>query len=205
MPDVFAPLEQTDPFVGPVWFDKMACWIREHSRAVLCCGILLQLLILVSMIAMHSAPLIFGQRIWLQVVPVDPRDMFRGDFVVLSYDFSRTDTSAIEGAPAEPSWRSGYRQTNAWWEDRTVYVSLEQGPDGKHYRSTRVSVQRPTSGLFLKGRFAPLDGNNLQFGIEAYYVEAGQGAVLEQLRNKSQLSAEIAVTPWGQAGLCTVK
>ena len=46
------------------------------------------------------------------------------------------------------------------------------------------------------------NGNDLRFGIEAFYVQEGTGKELERLRNSGQLSAEIAVTPWGQARLC---
>ena len=33
----------------------------------------------------------------LAVIPVDPRDFFRGDYVILSYGISRLDAGALEG------------------------------------------------------------------------------------------------------------
>lgn len=206
LPDATAGVDRAEGFVGPDWFDRFANWIRDHSRGVLCAGIVFQLLMLVAMIALHSAPLVVGDRILLKVQPIDPRDLFRGDFVVLSYDFSRTTPDQIEGAAREPAWHPRERQNDAWLEDRTIYVSLEPEADGKHYRSGGVSLDRPKAGRYLKGKYARLpDGNNLHFGIEAFYVEEGHGEPLERLRNTRKLTAEIALTSWGQATLCGVK
>ena len=164
----------------------------------------MQLGVLSSMIAIHATPLVFGDRILLHVQPVDPRDLFRGDFVILRYDFSRLPPGGIQGLSIPPRWKTS--SPDSWLEDRTVYVSLEPEPDGKHYRGGEISVHRPSTGRYLKGRFArSSDGNDLRFGIEAYYVQEGHGLALEQQRNASQLSAEIAVTPWGQAALCGLK
>ena len=41
------------------------------------------------MIALRAIPLLTGQTVLVKVVPVDPRELFRGDYVQLSYDFSR--------------------------------------------------------------------------------------------------------------------
>jgi uncharacterized membrane-anchored protein len=57
----------------------------------------LQLVILVGMIAVRAIPLVTGQIVLVKVQPVDPRDLFRGDYVILSYDFSRISPEGIEG------------------------------------------------------------------------------------------------------------
>jgi uncharacterized membrane-anchored protein len=207
MPDPFAETDVLEPFAGPRWILRFADWIRGHVRLVLAAAVIFQGMVLSSMIVIHSAPLLFGQRIWLHVEPVDPRDLFRGDYVILSYDFSRMPPAGIAGVPNPPAWRSTYRDEYAWLEDRAVYVSLEPEADGEHYRAGKFSVDRPASGLYLKGKFSRSAsfGNPLQFGIEAFYVEEGQGRLLEEQRNARQLSAEVAVAPWGQATLCALK
>jgi hypothetical protein len=107
--------------------------------------------------------------------------------------------------PTRPSWqRSGLG--DSWLEDRSVYVSLVPDTDGMHYAASEVSFDRPRSGRYIKGKYGlPRDGNALHFGIEAFYVEEGRGKSLEDLRNANQLSAEIALTSWGQATLCALK
>jgi uncharacterized membrane-anchored protein len=205
MPDGFTPVDPVETYVAPAWFERLAQLIKTHSRAVLVAGVAFQVLVLASMIVIHAAPLVVGERILLRVQPVDPRDLFRGDYVILAYDFSRVPPTGIRGAPSPPSWRRGY-SGDSWLEDRAVYVSLEPDDDGVHYRAGDVSVDRPKSGRYLEGRVAhSWGGNQLQFGIEAFYVQEGSGKVLEKLRNANQLTAEIALAPWGQATLCALK
>jgi uncharacterized membrane-anchored protein len=202
MPNDFLAEDSLEPLRAPRWFCRPADWVKTHTRLVLGAGVLFQLLVLASMIALHSAPLVFGQRIWLRVRPVDPRDIFRGDYVILSYDFSRMP---VNGAPTRPTWQPA-GSAESWLEDRNIYVSLVPDADGIHYVASEVSFERPRSGRYIKGKYgSSVDGNMLHFGIEAFYVEEGHGKALENLRNANQLSAEIALTSWGQATLCALK
>jgi uncharacterized membrane-anchored protein len=211
MPDTSAMPNAVDddnlpPLVIPAWIDSIADWIKTHARGLLALAVVFQLLVLSSMIVLHVVPYVVGERILLHVRPVDPRDVFRGDYVVLSYDFSRTPPGGIAGVPPGLAPQTEFGSYDSWWDDRTVYVSLEPEADGQHYRAAAISVDRPASGLYLKGKFARgWGGNDLHFGIEALYVEEGEGLRLEQLRNANNLSAEIALTPWGQAKLVGVR
>lgn len=206
MSESFVESDGLEQFIVPAWVDNTAAWIKSRARVVLAAAVLFQLLVLVSMIALHATPYVVGERILLHVRPIDPRDLFRGDYVVLGYDFSRVPAGGIAGAPTAPYLQGEFGPHDSWWNDRAVYVSLEPQADGKHYRAATISVDRPTSGRYIKGKFARGWGaGDLHFGIEALYVEEGEGRRLEQLRNAGQLSAEIALTPWGQAKLCGVR
>ena len=125
--------------------------------------------------------------------------------MVLAYDFSNVSPATISGLPSGAADQSnGY--ISPWMDDRTVYVTLEPEPDGKHYKPVAYSVDRPRAGRYIKGRFGRGWGlSNLRFGIEAFYVQEGKGRSIEQLRNSGSLSAEIALAPWGQAALCELK
>jgi len=50
--------------------------------------VLFQILILVGLMGFNEANLAFGKSVVLQTAPVDPRDIFRGDYVVLRYEIS---------------------------------------------------------------------------------------------------------------------
>ena len=52
------------------------------------------MLILVAMLVMHAWPLWTGDAIYIRVQPIDPRDMFRGDYVILSYPISQLSANA---------------------------------------------------------------------------------------------------------------
>jgi len=166
-------------------------WLKARERKVLELTVLAQLLILVGMIATRAIPLMTGQTILVRVVPVDPRDLFRGDYVRLSYDFSRVPREGIEGLSEKERWSRS--------EGRTVYVPLVPDSDRVHWRAGKITVLKPGSGPFLKGQMSRY--GSLQFGIEAYYLQEGTGRVYEQALRDRRLTAELAVTSGGQAAL----
>ncbi len=168
-------------------------WLQARERKVLLVTVAAQLLILLAMIALRAMPLVTGQTVLVRVQPVDPRDLFRGDYVILSYDFSRVPEKGVEGLSEKErgSWRK--------LEGRTVYVPLVPDTNGVHMRAGTVTVVKPATGLFLKGHMKRY--GSMEFGIEAYYVEEGTGRRYEQAIRDRQLSAELAVTSSGQAAL----
>lgn len=151
-----------------------------------------QLLILVAMIGLRVLPLVTGQTVLVRVAPVDPRDLFRGDYVILSYDFSRTPREGIEGISEKERWSSK-------WEGRAVYVPLVPDSVPGHWRAAKVTVVKPTKAPFLKGQMGRY--GSIEFGIEAYYVQEGTGRAYERAIRDRKLSAELAVTSDGTAAL----
>ena len=51
------------------------------------------LIIIGGFVAYQEFTLKTGQEVLLKVQPVDPRDLFRGDYVVLRYDITRVDSN----------------------------------------------------------------------------------------------------------------
>jgi uncharacterized membrane-anchored protein len=168
-------------------------WIKARERKILLVAVVAQLLILVAMIALRAVPLLTGKTVLVRVQPVDPRDLFRGDYVILSYDFSRTPREGIEGLSASE------RGSRKKLEGRTVYVPLVSDSVPGHWRAQKVTVVKPASGPFLRGQMQRY--GSLQFGIESYYVQEGTGRQYEQAIRDRKLSAELAVTSGGQAAL----
>ena len=66
--------------------------------------ILLQALILAGMIGYRYYWVETGEKIFLRVSPVDPRDLFRGDYVSLSYDISNLDLDQLSGHSPRRRW-----------------------------------------------------------------------------------------------------
>jgi len=168
-------------------------WLKARERKVLKAAVAAQLLVLVAMIALRALPLVTGQTVLVRVMPVDPRDLFRGDYVILSYDFSRVPPEGVEGLP-ETEYRKRSKR-----EGRTVYVPLVPDTNRTHWRAEKVTVVKPAAGPFLKGQMR--GHGSLQFGIEAYYVQEGTGHRYEQAIRDRHLTAELAVTSDGQAAL----
>lgn len=185
----------TNPFQRLSRSDNLFAWFRRHELLLLSVGVTLQLAILAGMIAYRAMPLVTGETVLLRVVPVDPRDPFRGDYVILSYDFSRGSTVGIEWGGTVGRGRRDNSQ-------RTVFVSLVRESDGRHWRTDKISVNRPADGTYLVGTW---QNGRVQCGIEAFFVQEGQGRDYEQAIRNRRLSAEVAVTSRGQATLRGLK
>jgi len=163
-------------------------------------AVILQLLVLAYMTGEREYILRNGQVIHLRTAPIDPRDMFRGDYVRLNYELSRIPVAAVKDAVSAPALKKGHK----------IYVSLKEGPDGL-YELTEANLQKPDEGLYLTGRSVyehrlSSAGNPLwvNYGIEAYFVEQGEGRVIEKRRGNRTgvqvpLEMEIAVGPGGTA------
>jgi uncharacterized membrane-anchored protein len=100
--------------------------------------ILLQILLLTGIIAYRQYWVSTGERILLRTEPVDPRDIFRGDYVVLTYEISNLDLSALG---------SNEKFSNK----ERIYVVLDKDKDGT-FRPASVSKTVPTGRKFIQGR-----------------------------------------------------
>jgi uncharacterized membrane-anchored protein len=183
---------------GPRWLDRCVAWCGRRERTLLVAIVLGQLLVLVAVATLHAAPLVFGQTVVLDTLPVDPRDPFRGDYVILRYAF--TDEAGLNGAVGLPSPAST-PSPFAWQEDQPAYVALTSLPDGS-WQTGPATPLPPATRPYLAGRHT---GGRFLFGIEAYYVQEGQGIEWEKVNRAGDLQAELAVAPWGQATLRGLK
>jgi len=190
---------------GPAWCHRLLSWLRDRRLALLVAAGVFQAAVLAAMVAIHAAPLVLGETILLRVEPLDPRDLFRGDYVILAYGISRVPPQGIEGIPSsrQPQGGSNYNYPPREPEEQTVYVSLEPDADGTHWRGTRFSIQRPATGKYICGvyRREYYGPGRLCYGIETFYVSEGSGPKYEQAARTRQLTAEIALTSRGQAKL----
>ncbi len=100
--------------------------------------VLLQVALLAGIIAYRQYWVATGERILLRTAPVDPRDIFRGDYVNLRYDISTLD---LDGLGAKGSFKSNEK----------VYVLLEENPGGV-FSAVSVSRGLPSGKKFIQGR-----------------------------------------------------
>jgi uncharacterized membrane-anchored protein len=137
-----------------------------------------------------------GRELHLNVVPIDPRDLFRGDYVTLNYDISRVRTDALAG---DDSFSYG----------DTIYVAL--AADGS---AVAITHAQPADGMFLKGNVTAVDNRSVcddgtptcsaygvQYNLEKFFVPEGTGRELETLRNEQKISVDVAVGADGRAAL----
>ncbi|KGP90764.1 hypothetical protein N780_03600 [Pontibacillus chungwhensis BH030062] len=152
----------------------------------------LQVLYLVGMAGAYYAIDLFGETIDLKTAPVDPRDLFYGDYVVVNYEISTISNENWVGD--EPQYND------------KVYVKLRK--DGEVYEAQAVSHQAlPTEKdeVLITGQYKGGNGDELRirYGIERFYVEENTGEALEG--NESERVAEVAVAPWGQKKIVSLR
>lgn len=140
-----------------------------------------------------------GTDVVLEVVPVDPRSLFQGDYVILNYPISTLQ--AWYGA--EPK------------VGQTVFMTVVPGDAGNwtfaEWGYNAEFVARP-GGVTLKGKIdrvikaadgkAGVPGDyHVAYGLERFFVPEGQGLGVEQLARDKKLSAIVSVWRDGSSTL----
>ena len=127
-----------------------------------------------------------GNEILLKTVPVDPRDLFRGDYVILKYEISTIDTNTFSTNISD--YKVG----------ESVYVSLNIDSD-KIGNIAQVTKNTPENSIFIKWTIKNIYWNNLniEYGIESYFVPEGKGKNIEQ--NRGEIYTKVAIDKFGNA------
>ena len=178
--------------------------IRSLSRIQI--GVLaaaaLQLGMLGYMVADRLWLLKNGREIVLPIIPVDPRDLFRGDYVTLSFPVSR-----LAGNLAD---------TTQPIQSDKFYVTFDQGMDGA-WTPSKITATMPANrapnqvvlkakerygwGSFAWGQSRNKETINALYGLERYYVAEGTGGKLENLARDKKLELVVAVDAKGNAAI----
>ncbi|OCP17058.1 MULTISPECIES: GDYXXLXY domain-containing protein [unclassified Ensifer] len=170
-------------------------WLPPLIAALI--AAVLQTAALGYMVESRASILRNGREVLLKTVPVDPRDLLRGDYVILSYDISRLPPALFKGGlPTEP-------------QEATVFLRLAKQPDG-FWGSSEASFKplAPTDdSVVLQSQpftYYPSSSENpssinVDYGIERFYVPEGEGRVLEQARNAEALSVSVRINDAGRA------
>ena len=128
----------------------------------------------------------YGETVYFRTAPIDPRDVFRGDFVRLDYELSTVDASLAEFSASRV--KKGHK----------VYARLSPVA-GDLYGMTHLSDTEPADGLFMRGRLrygSPSSIVHVKYGIEQLFVEQGAGLDIEKRRGNRQtlqIPMEVAV------------
>lgn len=159
-------------------------------------AIAFQFCVLTGMYLAAQLPLWTGTEIRLKTIPVDPRDLFRGNYARLEYEISLLDSAQF---PAQEGIRNG----------EVVYITLEPGEGGLH-RLSGVSLHKPPEGSYLRGRIAGRwfeagrGQLRVRYGIEAFFAPKARALELEdELRDGGV--AVLMVSPGGRARLKAVR
>ena len=180
------------------WLDALTLTLSQRESGTLAagaCGVLAAIARAGRHDRLQADAALDGETVLLRVVPVDPRDMFRGDYVALSYDFSRIPPKGIAGLR-----QADDPTVHAEWQGKTVYVSLVPEEDGKHWRRAVQHRTPPASGQVSSAARSPA-ASSIECGIESYYVRRERARNTKTRSGSHKLSAEVAIASDGRAAL----
>ena len=176
-----------------------AAFIRNRVMLMVAIVALIQTGVLAGMVVDRTRLLKSGREITLPIVPVDPRDLFKGEYVRLAYEASNVPARLLDGPPPKLN--------------RAFYVVLEK-KEGGAWQPVKMSRALPSETspdrIVLKARNStrgwPVNYSadaivRVRYGIESYFVPEGDGPRLEQLARDKKLAALVAVDRGGNAAI----
>ncbi|MBU6146506.1 MAG: GDYXXLXY domain-containing protein [Paenibacillaceae bacterium] len=164
----------------------------QRIRIALIVLVSAQLLVIGGVTASYYAASVYGKEVRIATIPIDPRDLFYGDYVVLRYSLNTFSSKDWHGAAPPKKGMAVY----AWLREK----------DGL-FEASRFSDTPPPDGTpALRGRIVQKQSWNDQvdvvYGIERFYVPEGTGADIEAYAGRAIASVRIAL--WGQSYLESV-
>lgn len=128
-------------------------------------AVIFQISLIGVMLGYALMPLYFGEEIKVRVNLYDPRDLFRGNYVDLSYDFSNFYSRNFDEEKKDDRYID--RDDKRVIEGVRVYAALKPDVNGT-YKFAKFSMSKPENGIFLAGRY---DGYSfVKYGIEHFYM-----------------------------------
>ena len=173
--------------------------LRYALAALVLCGLILVIVV------QRAGILRSGQEVRLETAPVDPRDLFRGDYVVLDYRI---------GTVSVPS-----NVTTSFRREQRVFVTLRPDESGKA-KAVAIAAEQPAvtgndiviAGFVTATSACPLNDAGVRdcklgtravgvrYGLESYFVPEGEGRKIE-LTPRARVEVVAAVAPSGQAAI----
>jgi uncharacterized membrane-anchored protein len=157
--------------------------MSRRRRIALLAVVLAQLAVPLALAAVAAADLAFGQEVRLRAQPVDPLDIFRGNYVVLRYDISQV-AAAGQVRRGETLCVRLTEQNDVWSGDFAV-------------------PERDRDGTIICGR-ARRDAEageqvSIEYGIETYFANAERAREIEQSIGRGQLYVVVDLDDDGSA------
>ena len=148
--------------------------------------LLVPLLILLLMAVKPASAYLFGQKIILESIPIDPRDLFYGDYINVNLAITEIPLDKVN---------EDLRQELKGFEDNTrhspitVYTILKQHED--IYTVEEVRLTKPEAGLYMKGKVhyysAEYDSSLMvDYQLNRCYVEENTGKQLEKIAQEGK-------------------
>lgn len=175
--------------------------MKAKRGLLLLAVVVLQTAALMAMVAVKQRTLMTGAPVLLKTEPVDPRSLFRGDYVVLNYAINTLDYAGIDGDDGFDRHDDVFvvlRRGETYWEPVSIHHEMPaRAPDTVVIRG---EVEYTDAWIGGEKR----DGIRVRYGIESYFVPEGEGHDIELPRNEGKVAILVAVDDSGAAAIKAV-
>jgi uncharacterized membrane-anchored protein len=161
---------------------------KRAKQLVLACSV--PVLILLGMCISPLYTMLTGEDMVLQTKPLDPSDLFRGDYVTLQYEAEEVPISLVDKAVVSRLQDQG---------GQFDVIVLMEKKDGVH-TPIKVSLEKPDKGIFLKGTINYIDKDNqgqeiafIEYNLDKYFLEDNTGTEWEKASAKGEILAKLKV------------
>ncbi|MGD9784695.1 MAG: GDYXXLXY domain-containing protein [Hyphomicrobiaceae bacterium] len=196
-----APEAISRPSLGNGLAGQLARWRSWRGGwrlALLAVVALGQALVLGYMVYDRETLLRTAREIALPVVPVDPRSLFRGDYVILGYDIASVPSSFFSG---EVHNGSAVRVAIAEREGKWQPVAAAVGNHPLSVAADAVVLAGRIDDVALRRGGEPASLVRVRYGIESFFVPEGTGRPIELEVASRKVVAHIAVRADGTAAI----
>ncbi len=136
-----------------------------------------------------------GREVVLENVPVDPRDLFRGDYVILNYEAATIDLGKLSG-------------DDTFKRRETVYVVMKPGeekgwqPVSVHKNFPEVNAQEIVLRGTARGSTSSKNQTlRIDYKVGQLFVPEGEGKALEKKVREGDVYVVLAVAQSGEAAV----
>lgn len=182
--------------------------MKKQTIAILA-GVLVQVCVLAGLLHYCWIPYrTDGIEVTVRTVPVDPRDLFRGEYVELEYEFNSLSLLSQEE-----------RNSGGSVKGKEVFTTLSRIPGSELWHMTSQSLKEPEKNspggetVFLRGRVRSdswWGRRRINYGIEQFFTQEGTAKEIELAggwseRKRQAVEVTLRVTPNGRAAVKSVR
>lgn len=171
----------------------------------------IQTLLLMAMIANRQMILSSDTIVVLETKPIDPRSLFRGDYVRLNYEINELQLDELSGDRVFKTNETVYvvlKKSNHYWNAHAVYLEKDKVPeryDSEQYALIQGVVKQVSKRNWKRGsETSTMISLRISYGIENYFVPEGDGLKLERPEPGDKVTLEIALDKSGHAVIKTL-
>jgi len=145
---------------------------------------------LAKMIVDRNRLLTNGVEVTLETGFIDPRDLFRGHYVILELEISRFPVGSVPEPAKQPDLFT------------PVWVALKPG-DGLFWQVAGLYLEPPSDGVALKGQYRHSSSGShfVEFPVDRFFAPELRAKELETIRRDRKLGAILSIAPSGEAAI----